>query len=260
MEVLMEIDYKKLASSNSLLAKWKLALDSIEDKSLKRDLKSYNLGYKKNFFYYVNFFKNDYKVAEKILGPQFSKDRKKMFFAETVESELIMQYRPAIFSEFRSKKVTIDIMDEVFQNCLIGLRESVWKYARKDIKFSTYAINGIRNNIGFYRAQKSDAKKKLNDVAISFSQFAQLDSEASFEAQIPDERSNEKCLPVFDFIMSIAQDARLTHKHIDEMKIYVEDKRNRKVNFGILKTAKKRLIAYIEKNPHIVPEFEKLVG
>lgn len=257
----MEIDYKKLAFSNSLIAKWKLVLDSIQDESVKRDLKaSYNLGYNKNFFYYVNFFKNHSNKASKILGSQFAKDKKKMFFAETVETELILQYRPAIYAEFRNKRITVDIREEIFQHCLIGLRESVWKYARSDIKFSTYAINGIRNNIGFYRSQRSDAKKKWDDVVTSFSQLTQSDSEPSFETCIEDKRDHDKCLPVFDFILSIAKDAALTKQHINEIKYYVAEKRTRKVDFGLLKTAKKRLVAFIEKNPHIVPEFDKLVG
>jgi len=43
---------------------------------------------------------------------------------------------------------------------LLGLRESVWKYQRADIKFSTYAINGLRNNIIFFKRRYNKNKKE----------------------------------------------------------------------------------------------------
>ena len=186
----MDIDYKKLASSNIILSKWKASLDNIKDETVKKNLKtSYNIGYNKSFFYYVMFFRNHSNVANKILGSCFKKDRSKMFYAEQVETPLICQYMPAIYSEFRNKRIPEDIREEMFQNCLLGLRESVWKYARHDIKFSTYAINGIRNNIVFYRRQKSDSRKRWDDVVTSFSQFAQKEAEVSYEMTIQDRKS-----------------------------------------------------------------------
>jgi hypothetical protein len=263
----MDVDYIKLAEANRLIAACTEKIKRIrKDKKNKLLLNEHNVGYRYGFFYFVKFLTEKQKLAQKFLGKFYTENRDKMLYPASVESFLIRQYVPAIYHEIGKKKGKIDSMAELKQFCMEGLRNSVWKYTREDIKFTTFAINGIRNNITIYKKRVSREKKDSKWSRISL--FSDCNSSGSsgslfkdsFENSIIDPRMNEVTISIVDFLQTIAPQAKITEKQMFEINNFVAIKKSRPTDFRTLNMAKKKIKQFIVDNPQAIPEFARIVG
>ena len=258
----MDVDYNKLAEGNRIVLLCRDKINTIrKDKNKKNFLDQFNVGYKFSFFYLIKFLKHNQDVAQKVLGNIYSDNKSKMLYADSVESFLIKQYIPAVYYEMGKKKVMVEGMPDMYQFCLEGLRNSVWKYTREDIKFSTFAINGIRNNICIFRkrAAKDKRTNKWNKVSL-FIDFQSGNAKESFEHEIVDQKDNSPVISIFDFLKSIAPLAKFTEKQMFEISNYVAIRKTKQTDHGVLNNAKRKIIKFIGENPEIIPQFAKVIG
>lgn len=190
----MAINYEKLAESNKVTLKWRNALvERIKGRSKEPEVKAIKkLLPATNFLGIVSFLKDNKKKAAAILGSEFTKDYKKMFYAAEIENELIKQYVPAVYSVLRNKKFNPMYADDLLNDLLYSLREIVWRYNRKDLQFSTYAITSLKNN--YYYKMANIARKKnyvyknpliiIDDLNHHSSSFSGRNSEFEINDQI----------------------------------------------------------------------------
>lgn len=214
-------DYKKLAKSNAIILKWRQKTMSLINEN-NRKMFSSAFGLRKNstMVYYVRFFKKHYKEAVNLLGQSLVKDYKKMFYAESIENELITKFIPAIFSWMNKYELTEDQREEVYSEMLLSLRNSVWMYLRSDINFSTYAINGLK--AGIPRAIARIRKNLAINRCISFEELSRSgNSELDYASSIEDNKTSEQELyEVKEFIKKICDDANLTVKQRESIERY----------------------------------------
>ena len=223
---MIQIDYAKLSKSNQLFFNWKNKIhDLMMQSNMKQERQLYQLGYNRNFYYYVKFFKNNTQIAAKYLGKKFVKDMPKMFFAETIENDLIVQYVPAIYSEMSKHTIPPMLWQDLYDYLLIGLRDSVWRYSREDIKFSTYAINGLRNNIRFFMSNSARERRMSKSAGILFSDMNLYEDEngsPAFEKAVVDERKDIDRLEIADTVRHIAVKANVTPQQMDAINFYID--------------------------------------
>jgi len=246
----MDIDYKRLAQENKALFVWKQKIHSIMLKEEMHDVRAkYNLGYTRNFFYYVKFFKNNYHVAKKYLGAKFAKQYDSLFYAEQVEDALIRQYIPAVYAEMGKRVKNPAIWEELFQYLLLGLRESVWRYSREDIKFITFAINGIRNNIKFFMADKNKVGRRLKNQQVTFSDFARNQENkfgCNFEDYIEGDHDFSKKTEIMDMVRFVADNSNLTDLQRNVVDEYLK---TGIITTDVLHAARKKMVKFVRKNP-----------
>ena len=138
-----EFDFARLRESNALLWKWGQNL-KIQNNSFLR------------FVYKIKKNKEEIlsQLKTKKLKQEFLKDFEKMFYAEQIENDLILQYRPMVFSVLRRFVIkNADIKQTAFDIGLCSLRGAIWRYRMDSVKFITFAMNGvfcaIRGNIHY---------------------------------------------------------------------------------------------------------------
>jgi hypothetical protein len=128
-----ECDFDKLRQSNSILWNWSKYF-KIHNKSFLAF--AYKLKEKKQK--YLNL------ISGKKLKEKFISDFDVMFYAAEIENDLFKQYRPTIFSIIRRFSVkNQETKEKLFDVGTLALRGAIWRYNREEVKFVTYAMNGI---------------------------------------------------------------------------------------------------------------------
>jgi len=249
----MDINYKKLAKQNIIINKWVTDLTNIiKSKSQHEKMKQLGLCFHSCFFTKV-FFLLENSEAEKILGESFIKEKKKIGkpYAWEIENQLITQYIPGIWSRFRLRNVASKFennFDDIYQFVLNGIRESVWKYQRPDIKFVTYCLNGMDNNIIIFH--KRSTNRNVNKV-FNFLSYTRPNDDSSIEESIADYRST-KINPV-NFIQSLYGPAGLNEKETEAIDIYLS---GHCVDLKCVFSAKKKLFKYVSSHLNELPDYE----
>ena len=257
----MEIDYKKLAQSNKVLLRWKnKLLDNINTNNKKFFYDTYGIRRNSNIIKIAMMFKKYHKECCNLLGPNFSKDKSKMFYAEKVEDQLISQYIPAIILEMKKANIKDNETEEIYSGLLIHLRSSVWMYTRSNIKFCTFAINGIRSSVKFARAQiykKSKAKGFMKTFLFE-DMPSSCETESAKDFICVDNNSIEHGhVDSIDFINSICKEAKLTTLQKDAIFDFIKNGNslNYKQAFFV---AKRVLKKYIQKNTETITHISEI--
>lgn len=255
-----KVDYKKLAKSNSRLAYWINILKSkMTGETKKLVMNTLGQSYKLNYLYYIKFFKSHKLLAENILGRKFSKEHNTLFYSEEIENDLIVQYIPALHHEMNKNKVSPSLVEDCVAALLLGLRESVWKYQRADIKFSTYAINGLRNNIIFFKKRYNKNKKENMPREYFIEEFfmhGQENSHDRLDILADSSADFQDKVNIFDFIKSIQMDADISPAQIKSVFSQLQGKPYDSKTF---KKAKLKLSAFITENREKLPDMEQII-
>lgn len=148
----MEFDYKKLAESNELLWQWSLYFKIHNNYFLEF---AYKLADNKKL--YLN------KIINNEVKKKFLNDFETMFYAKTVENELIKQYIPMVhLCVRRFKIISADAKQDAFDIGLQALRGAIWRYRITKHKFLSYAMTGtilaIRGLVSLRLRQKKSNK------------------------------------------------------------------------------------------------------
>lgn len=146
------IDYNFLAESNELSQKW-------ADKAKIS---------KNGFMKFITNVCADPMAFAATLTPknkkEFIADLERMFYAAKHETELIIQFRPAVFHLIRRFKINDDdCLDDLISTGHQSLRVSIWRYRMPHIKIATYVFNGI---INCYRGELSRLQKLKRNAKV----------------------------------------------------------------------------------------------
>jgi hypothetical protein len=253
-----DIDYVKLAKANTLVKKWReKTISLINDKNRKMFSDAFGIRKINTTVYFVRFFKKHYKEAVNLLGKQFARDYKKMFYAETVENELIKKFIPAVYSWLGKMKISGEDFEDVFSEMLLAVRNSVWMYTRSDIMFTTYAINGIKAGIPF-AISRINEKKSLNRT-VSFEELTKnSDESADFAGSIEDHRQQKDSdYEVKEFLEKICSEANLTVKQREVIEKFLKTGETDKFLFY---DTRKRLRKFYEEREDLREAVEKLLN
>ena len=213
----MKFDFAKLIAANILCLKWA--------DHFKKGKKKYHI--------FVNELRNNATPYMELLSPtkkkEFEKDLKVMFYAAEIENELITQFIPIIFYVCRRFNIfKPERVQEIYDQGLVSLRHSVWRYSKDVCTFKTFASNGLLGYIGGYLSHEKNAKTfKKNQIYINIkplnlenknSQDFDCHPISKFEsAETLLERKEDEI--TFDYL---ARKANLTEEEIVLLTIYME--------------------------------------
>ncbi len=248
----MEIDYAKLAKANNLVFKWRNKLKShINKKNIKFFSQTYGLRPVSGTLIYVKFFTKNYKEAVNILGSEFEKEYKDLFYAFEIENDLIKQYQPAIYRygmqrlfSNKGKRNEYEV-DELESYLLLCLRDCVWNYREENIKFSTFAISSIKKNSRFFfgnasRNRSSCPYPMYEDMKIRNKSGTPLDFS---EVIVSNAKTETGALESSAVIEKLCDLAGITDRQRSEITKYVKTGEYSKFTFFV---ARKALREFVE--------------
>lgn len=260
MYCIAEVDYKKLAKTNRKLAFW---IESLKSKMVgekkKLVMKSIGQSYKLNYLYYVKFFKEHKSTAVSLLGSKFAKDYNGLFYSEEIENDLIRQYIPAIYNKMNRTKIHPHLFEDCVAALLVGLRESVWKYQREDIKFCTYAIKGIENNLIFFKRQHSRNNKSTTVMQYYIEDFFydhDTKNQDRLDILVDSSVPKQDQINIRDFIISIHVKADISPAQLRSIFAQIEGQPYDSKTF---RKAKDKIALYISENRESLPELEEII-
>ena len=248
-----DVDYKKLAKANLKLLFWR---DKVREhaKSNKDFRITHNMNAKSNIQKVVRFFKKHKKEAVALLGKKFEREYKSLFYAFSVENDLITQFIPAIYKVIAIHGVRKDYHDDFFSELMISLRDSVWMYTRPEIKFTTYAINGIKKNIIYLKINAAEDMVRKNYIL--YDDFKGNDVESPFEELAVDKAKPIDYETTFaEFIDRVCEEAKLTPIQKEHIQNFYKDGIASKYTFFV---TRKKLKKYVLDNLENLPRMENI--
>jgi len=248
-----DVDYKKLAKANLKLLFWR---DKVREhaKSNKDFRIAHNMNAKSNIQKVVRFFKKHKKEAVALLGKKFEREYKSLFYAFSVENDLIKQFIPAIYKVITAHGVRKDYHDDFFSELMISLRDSVWMYTRPEIKFATYAINGIKKNIIYLKINAAEDMVRKNYIL--YDDFKGNDVESPFEELAVDKAKPIDYETTFaEFIERVCEEAKLTPIQKEHIHNFYKDGIASKYTFFV---TRKKLKKYVLDNLENLPRMENI--
>lgn len=177
------VDFKKLKACNALCLKW----------SKRFGQKQKNL-----LLFCVNVMKDIPGHMKKLpvnLRCQFKKDCKVMFYAASVESLLIEQYKFMVKSLLRKNNIPSHLFEHHETDGLVAIRAAVWNYLehKQKASFTTYVYHSIFNRIRQRRMKDIEKQNRRDHLKIIFN-FSDLEpnEDRTFEA-VSKYSKNESC-------------------------------------------------------------------
>jgi hypothetical protein len=253
---LASVDYKKLAGSNLKLLGWadKVRLHAKDNKDFRV---VYGLNAKSNIQKVVRFFKKHKKEAVALLGRKFEREYKSLFYASSVENDLIIQFLPAIHKALNDHKISQNEYDDFQSELMFSLRHSVWMYTRSDIKFTTYAINGIKKNIIYLKIDAAEERVKKNYVLFDdYRGFISDGVETPFEEiAVDNSKPVEPETNFVEFIERVCDEAKLTDIQKEHIKTFYTGGVASKYTFF---ATRKKLKKYVLNNLETLPRMEDI--
>lgn len=165
------VDFEKLKSCNAMCLKWS---ERFGEK--RKNLVTFGVRLMKDI-------KGNMKKLPINLRSQFRKDSKIMFYAASVESILIEQYRPMILNLMKKLKTPTQDFEQSEIEGMLAIRAAVWNYIECEQKasFTTYVYHAINFRIKQRKAKEIERQARRNKLKIIYN-FSDLEKdENSFQ-------------------------------------------------------------------------------